>query len=317
MGWLTERFGIDVPVVGTPMAGVSGGRLAAAVSAAGGLGMIGVGQAATPAWIEEQAEVAAASGRPFGIGLFGWALPTRPEQLEASIGAGPALLSISFGPYADHVATVRDAGIVLATQAGTLQEARAAEAAGVELVVARGLEGGGHGRNDVGTLTLLQAVLAAVQTPVMAAGGITLASGLAAVLAAGAVGAWVGTAFIACPEAETTEPARRRILGAGETDTAYGRVFDIGQRLDWPPQYGGRALRNSFFDRWVGREDELAAEDGAPQELREARRRGDFDVAPVYAGQGVGLVREARPAEEVVAELARGVDLVRSAGRGP
>ncbi len=315
MGWLAERLGLEVPVVSAPMAGVSGGRLAAAVSAAGALGMIGVGQAATPEWISEQSDLARVGGKPFGIGLFGWCLPARPEQLEAALAARPALLSISFGPFEEHVASVRDAGIVMATQAGTLEEARAAEAAGVDVVVARGLEGGGHGRNEVGTLALLQAVLDAVGVPVMAAGGISLASGLAAVLAAGAVGGWVGTAFIACPEAETAEPARARLLAAGETDTAYGRVFDIAQRLDWPPQYGGRALRNVFFERWVGREDELAAHDGAPDELGEARRRGDFDVAPIYAGQGVGMIAQARPAAAVVAELARGVELLRGAAR--
>jgi nitronate monooxygenase len=315
VGWLTERLGLEVPVVSAPMAGVSGGRLAAAVSSAGALGMIGVGQATTPEWITEQSDLARASGKPFGIGLFGWSLPTRPEQLDAALAARPALLSISFGPFEEHVARVRAAGIVMATQAGTLEEARAAEAAGVDVVVARGLEGGGHGRNEVGTLVLLQAVLESARVPVMAAGGISRASGLAAVLAAGAVGGWVGTAFIACPEAETTEAARSRLRAAGETDTVYGRVFDIGQRLDWPPQYGGRALRNAFFDRWEGREDELAADVAAPDELREARRSADFDVAPIYAGQGVGLIAEARPAAAVVAELARGLDCLREAAR--
>jgi nitronate monooxygenase len=313
VGWLTERLGLEVPVVSAPMAGVSGGRLAAAVSSAGALGMIGVGQATTPEWITEQSDLARASGKPFGIGLFGWSLPTRPEQLDAALAARPALLSISFGPFEEHVARVRAAGIVMATQAGTLEEARAAEAAGVDVVVARGLEGGGHGRNEVGTLVLLQAVLESARVPVMAAGGISRASGLAAVLAAGAVGGWVGTAFIACPEAETTEAARARLRAAGETDTVYGRVFDVGQRLDWPPQYGGRALRNAFFDRWEGREDELAADVAAPDELREARRSADFDVAPIYAGQGVGLIADARPAAAVVAELAMGLDRLREA----
>jgi nitronate monooxygenase len=313
VGWLNERLGLEVPVISAPMAGVSGGRLAAAVSSAGALGMIGVGQATTPEWITEQSDLARVSGKPFGIGLFGWSLPTRPEQLEAALAARPALLSISFGPFEEHVARVRGAGIVMATQVGTLEEARAAEAAGVDVVVARGLEGGGHGRNEVGTLVLLQAVLEAARVPVVAAGGISRARGLAAVLAAGAVGGWVGTAFVACPEAETTEAARARLLAAGQTDTVYGRVFDIGQRLDWPPQYGGRALRNAFFDRWEGREDELAADVAAPDELYEARRSADFDVAPIYAGQGVGLLDEARPAGAVVAELARGLDLLREA----
>ncbi len=308
MSWLTETLGLEVPIVSAPMAGVAGGRLAGAVSAAGGLGMIGVGPATRPEWIAQQSEIARASGRPFGIGLLAWSLSSRPDQLEAALSARPGLLSISFGPYEEHVETVRAAGVVMATQVGTPDEARAAEAAGVDVVVARGLEGGGHGRNDVGLLTLLQVVLDEVSVPVMAAGGIVRPSGVSAVLAAGATGAWVGTAFLACPEAETTDEARARILDAGGTSTAYGRVFDIGQRLEWPPEYGGRALRNGFFERWEGREAALVRDDGAAEELRDARGRRDFDVAPIYAGQGVGMVAASRPAADVVAELAGGLE---------
>ncbi len=183
------------------------------------------------------------------------------------------------------------------------------------MLVARGGEGGGHGRNDVATLPLLQAVLDAVTVPVLAAGGVGTARGLAGVLAAGAAGAWVGTAFLACTEAATSAGARELLLAAADTDTVYGRVFDVGQRLGWPPQYGGRALRNGFFDRWVGREAELAADDVAAAELRAARERGDFDVAGVYAGQGVSLLRAERAAADVLREFAGAEGLLdRAAG---
>ena len=215
----------------------------------------------------------------FGVGLMAWALAQDDALVDVIVAEAPALVSVSYGPYERWVAPLQDAGIVVATQAGTLGEAVAAEQAGVDVLVARGGEGGGHGRNDVATLPLLQAVLDAVTVPVLAAGGIGTARGLAAVLAAGAAGAWVGTAFLACTEAATSAGARELLLAAADTDTAYGRVFDVGQRLAWPPQYGGRALRNGFFDRWVGREDELAADDVAAAELRAARERGDFDVA--------------------------------------
>ena len=164
-------------------------------------------------------------------------------------------------PYVDRL---RDAGIRVTVQAGTVEEARRAEAAGADFVVARGAEGGGHGRNDVGTLPLLQAVLEAVDVPVVAAGGIGTARGLAAVLAAGAAGAWVGTALLTAREAGTPAAARRGCWLAGEvTGTAYGRVFDVAQRLGWPEEFGGRALRNAFFDRWEHRLDELATDDAA------------------------------------------------------
>jgi nitronate monooxygenase len=311
---LTERFGIAVPVVAAPMAGVSGGRLAAAVSAAGGLGMIGCGPAATPERVREQCDLARQGGL-FGVGLMAWALARDDAVVEVVAEVAPALVSVSFGPYERWVEPLRAAGVVVATQVGTRDEALAAEQAGVDLLVARGGEGGGHGRNALSTLTLLQEVLDAVAVPVVAAGGIGTARGLAAVLAAGAEGAWVGTAFMACPEAGTSDAARQRLLRAAGTDTAYGRVFDVGQRLPWPPEYGGRALRNAFFDRWVGREDELHADDAAAAELEEARRAGDFDVASLYAGQGVGMLRSERPASEVVQELAGAAALLERAAR--
>jgi nitronate monooxygenase len=306
---LTDRFDLAVPVVGAPMAGAAGGRLAAAISSSGALGMIGVGAEPT-SWIAEQGRIAAASGRAWGIGLLAWALETSPELLDAVVDLAPPLVSVSFGPYERHVATLKQAGSTVATQAGTLDEARAAEQAGVDFIVARGGEGGGHGRNDVATLPLLQAVLDQVGVPVLAAGGIATARGLAAVLAAGAAGAWVGTPFLACPESTVAPAARDRILAADETGTSYGRVFDIGYRLGWPARYGGRALRNRFFDSWVGREADLATDDDAHAELMTAREAEDFDTACIYAGQSVGLVERSRPAAEVVADLAGAAELL-------
>lgn len=311
--WLTERWDLDVPVVGAPMAGAGGAALAAAVSGAGALGMFGIGHRVTGEQVLAQCGVAAAGGRPYGVGLMAWALAQDRAPLDAVLQARPALVSVSYGPYAEHVRELQAAGIAVATQVGTLAEASEAAGAGVDVVVARGGEGGGHGRDDVSTLVLLQAVLDEVRTPVLAAGGVATARGLAAVLAMGAVGGWVGTAFLACTEATTTPAARARLIQARETDTAYGRVFDVGQRLAWPPEYGGRALRNDFFDRWTGREEELAADDDAVAELAAARAAGDLATAYVYAGQGAGLLSRERTAAEVVADLAGAADLLRQA----
>jgi nitronate monooxygenase len=312
--WLTERLGLAVPVVAAPMAGVSTGRLTAAVSTAGGLGMLGVGPTSTPDRVREQCAVARTGG-PFGVGLLAWTLAQDDALVDVVAGEAPALVSLSYGPYERWIAPLQAAGIVVATQVGTLGDAVAAEQAGVDLLVARGGEGGGHGRNDVATLPLLQAVLDAVQVPVLAAGGIGTARGVAAVLAAGAAGAWVGTAFLACTEAATSAAAPQLLLAAADTDTAYGRLIDVGKRLAWPPEYGGRALRNAFFDRWVGREDELAGDDVAAAELRAARASGDLDVACVYAGQGVALLRAEKTAADVVGELAGAEDLLARAAR--
>src|SRR5579875_3120585 len=296
---LTDMLGVEVPVIGAPMAGVAGGRLAAAVTAGGGLGMIGVGSAARPEAIIAEAAKARAAGARFGIGLMAWALARRPEEFDAALEAGPALVSVSFGDAGPWLSRLREAGIRSATQVGDAEEAR-------------GAEGGGHGRDAVATLPLLQEVLDAVDVPVLAAGGVATARGLAAVLAAGAAGAWVGTALLSCPETASTPAARARIRATPATGTVYTRVFDVAQRIGWPPGYGGRALANDFTRRWSGREEELAGDEQARQQLAAARERDDYDTACIYAGQGVGLVTAERPAAAVVRDLAAGAeDLLR------
>lgn len=306
--WLTEQFDLSVPVVCAPMAGVAGGRLAAAVSSAGALGMIGVRPGASEQWLDQQLELAAAPGRPFGVGLIGWSIEEADPLLARVIAARPAMVAISFGEITEHVAPLHDAGIVVAGQVGNLDEALAADAVGVDIIVARGGEGGGHGRNEIATLPLLQLVLEAVDTPVLAAGGIGTHRGLAAVLAAGAQGGWIGTAFMTCPEADTPAESRHAVLEAGAGDTVYSRVFDLAQGVPWPAQFGGRSLVNEVTRRWAGREQELAS--GGPaavalgDQISSAKAAGDAAFAPVYAGQSAGLVETSRPAAEVVAGLA-------------
>ena len=299
--WLTRTLGVRAPLIQAPMAGVSEGLLAGAVSRAGALGMIGVGPGWSPAYLLEQAQLAGAAGRPYGIGLLAWSLEQEPAPLDAVLESDATLVSVSFGSSERPLQRLKDAGKLVTTQVGNLDEARRAEAAGVDFIVARGREGGGHGRDDLGTLALLQIVLDGVEVPVVAAGGVATARGLSAVLAAGAVGAWVGTAFLCCRESAYPAASRERLIAADDMATAYGRVFDVAQRAAWPSEYGGRALRNAFFDEWVGREDELAADPSALEQYADARRRRDFDTAVIYAGQGVALLRAETSAAEVVA----------------
>jgi nitronate monooxygenase len=298
--WLKERFGLGVPVVGAPMANVSGGKLTAAISAAGGLGMLGAGSAVTADWIRTEGAVAAAGGNPYGIGLMAWSVDERPEHLAAVLELRPALVSLSFGDYTPYVEVLQKEGIVVATQAGTVADARQAIDAGVDVIVARGAEAGGHGRNEVATLPLLQAILDLTDRPVLAAGGISGPRGLAAVLAAGAAGGWIGTAFLTCVEALTSEPVRRRVIEADETDTVYGTVFDAASRAGWPDEFGGRALRNDFFDSWVGREEELKTKDSGHADYVEGTRAADPTRASIYAGQGVGALTGQPTAAEVL-----------------
>ena len=290
-----------VPVISAPMAGPGGGRLAHAVSRAGGLGTIGVAPNRSPEWIEQEAAVARAGGTPYGIGLLAWCLPDAPHQLDAVLALRPALVSVSFGEYAAPVRRLREAGITTATQDCSVGDLDEALDAGVDVIVVRGAEGGGHGRNAMATLPLLQLVLERTDLPVYAAGGILNHRGLAAVLAAGAAGAWVGTAFLGCVESDGS-PAAKAALFAAER-TGYGRVFDVAQQAAWPREYGGRAVANAYFDEWVGREDDL--DDAARDRFRAGVAAGDFSVAHAYAGEGVAAVTGEVTAADVVAELAR------------
>ncbi len=291
------------------MAGVSGGGLAAAVSGAGGLGMVGPGPATEASWLEAACETARAAG-DFGVGLMAWALEGRPELLAACVAARPALVSVSYGPYERFLEPLREAGCAVTTQVGTVEEARRALDAGLDLLVVRGAEGGGHGRGEVSTLPLLQQVLDVVDVPVLAAGGIAGARGLAAALAAGAAGVWVGTAFMLCPEATTSASVRARLLAASSDGTSYSSVYDRGQRLGWPAEYGGRYLRTGFSDAWEDRVAEIGADDEAFAAIEAARAVGDGDALPVYAGQAVGVLVAERRAAEVVFDLGLGVDLL-------
>jgi nitronate monooxygenase len=195
--------------------------------------------------------------------------------------------------------------------------ARRAADAGVDVLVARGAEGGGHGEPKVGTLPLLEAVLDAVSVPVLAAGGISSARGLAAVLAAGASAAWMGTAFAACTESLSSESARDALVRAAETDTVTTRVFDVLLGYPWPDRFPERVLRNEFSERWSGREEALASDSDARAAFTVAFTAGDRRIAHVDAGQGVGLLRGVRPAGEVVQRLSAGAAALLSAWAPP
>lgn len=293
---LTQEWGLRHPIVLAPMGGWSGGALAAAVSAAGGLGMLGVtSNAPTTEWIAEQASVAraGAGGEPFGIGLMVWMLERRPELFDAAVAEAPAVLSLSFGDPSPWVERGHAAGARVVCQVSDAAQAERAAAAGADALVAQGTDAGGH-TGAVGTLPLLQLVLEVGEReglPVLAAGGIVTGAGLAAVIAAGAAGGWIGTRFMATPESAGSDAAKARLLAAGERDTVHTRVYDVAQGIPWPPEYPGRALRSAFSDTWHGREDALH-DAGA-----------SLDEPVLYAGQGAGAVRELVPAGALVEDL--------------
>jgi nitronate monooxygenase len=299
---LTRWFDLDTPVIGAPMAGVSGGDLARAVSAAGGLGMIGISGSHSADFVTEQCAVPAADLLPFGVGLMIWVLETRPDLLEATIAAGPSLVSVSFGDPAPYVGPLHDAGIAVCTQVNTTDDVRRALDAGIDIVVVQGTEAGGHtGRRAM--LPLLQETLAMTDRPVVAAGGIATGRGMAAALVAGAAGVWIGTPLLSCTEGLNAPALRDRVRAASGDETVLTRAFDVAEGAAWPERWPGRALVNDFSREWHGREDELRETPDARRLVVEGRRSGDPVHAPVYAGESVGLVTTERSASDVVREL--------------
>lgn len=299
----SQSIGLRAPIINAPMGGVAGCELATAVSKAGGLGMIGLGSAGTVEQLNRYLDGLCSLDQPFGIGLLGWAISAQPELLCTALAAKPALLSVSFGTDWDWVDQAHAAGVAVATQVGDVRSALHAVDAGVDVVVARGAEAGGHGEPRVGTLPLLAAVLDALDVPVIAAGGIGSGRALAAVLAAGASGAWVGTAFSACPESRLSDEARLALLSADETQTTTSRSFDIAMGYPWPSHQPERVLRNQFTTRWDGFESKLAADYQARQTLTEAIAAEDYRIAPVNAGQGVSAITAVTPAVQLIEQM--------------
>ena len=299
----SRSLGLRAPILNAPMGGVAGSALATAVSNAGGLGMIGMGSAGSVEALRAQLRGLSRLDRPFGIGLLGWAVETEPQLLSAALEACPTIVSVSFGDDLGWIRRTHDAGVLAVTQVADVRGALRAVQAGVDVVVARGLEGGGHGEFRVGTLPLLATILDRVDVPVIAAGGIASGRGLAAVLAAGASAAWVGTAFSVCPESMLADGAREAVVNATNTDTVTTRVFDVAAGYPWPPHQPERVLRNTFSDRWDGHEGELLRDPGALAEVAAATAAGDFRVAPVNAGQGVSSITAVLTAAELIEQL--------------
>jgi nitronate monooxygenase len=308
---LTKFFGIEHPILLAPMAMISGGRLAAAVTASGGLGLIGGGYGDLD-WLHR--EFGLAEGAKVGCGFITWSLARNPDLLDMVLAQQPATVMLSFGelrPFADRI---RAAGVPLIAQVQTLEHARQALDAGAHILAAQGSEAGGHGMSARSTFTLVPEVVDIVaerspDTLVLAAGGVADGRGLAAALALGADGALVGTRFWAAPEALVSPRAHQRAIRAVGDDTFRTQVYDAVRQLDWPAEYNERAIGNSFLDRWHGNEAQLSASlPEAIETFEKAVAAEDFDAAAILVGEAVGLIREVRPAADIVRDMVRGAN---------
>jgi nitronate monooxygenase len=299
---LTDMFRLSVPVVLAPMAGVSGGLLAAAVSNAGGLGLVGGGYG-DPAWLaREIALVRSATRRHWGVGLITWAVDT--AIVEQVLASGPSAVMLSFGDPRPFGRLINSAGCRLICQVQDIEGAILAQEAGADLIIAQGSEAGGHG-GVRSTLPLVPAVVDLVApTPVLAAGGIADGRGLAAALMLGAHGALLGTRFYASNEALGSSRAKQRITGSLGLSTTRTRVFDMVRGYDWPEAYTGRALKNDFTDVCHGQEAALRqALPARKAAYLKAVAAEDCDTAVVWAGEGVDLITHVEDAATIVARL--------------
>lgn len=298
---LTQTLGIEHPILLAPMDLVSGGRLAGAVSQAGGLGMLGGGYG-DGEWIES--EWARAGNARIGCGFITWSLAKQPHVLDAALAHRPAAVMLSFGDPRPFAPAIRAAGARLICQVQNLAQAREASDAGADVIIAQGSEAGGHGMTEPLFTLLPQVVDACPDVPVVAAGGIADGRGLAAAMMLGAEGALLGTRFYASQEAEGHPAAKQRIVEAGGGQTIRSIVFDLSRRNRWPGAYTGRLLRNAHMDRWLGHEAELEARaEEIGRDYAAARARGDFDIAGVIAGEACALIHDIPPAGEIVTRI--------------
>jgi nitronate monooxygenase len=304
---LTDRFKIEHPILSAPMGFVGGGRLAAAATQAGGLGLIGGGYGDAD-WLTREFD--AAGNARIGCGFITWSLAHKPELLDLVLQHAPAALMLSFGTPAPFAETIKRAGVPLICQVQTLAHAREAVAAGADVIVAQGGEAGGHSGYRA-TLTLTPEIadyLAATApgTLLVAAGGIADGRGLAAALMLGADGVLIGSRLMASAEALTPPGFLNAIMAADGDGTVKTSVIDVVRSYDWPPGFAGRALRTRFVAEWHGREDLLtdpATKAAEYERYWRAFRAGDSEESGVFMGEAVGLIRDAPPVAQVIARI--------------
>jgi nitronate monooxygenase len=310
----TRILGIECPVAQAPMGGSVTVDLIAAVAGAGGLGMQGVSWHERSDLTAEIKAIRQRTERPFAANLcLEW---DQHERLAVCLDAGVPVISLFWGDPAPYFPSLRAAGVKTIVTVGSADEAKHAADLGADILCAQGFEAGGHVWSRTATMVLLPAVVDAVAPlPVIAAGGIADGRGLAATLTLGGAGVWVGTRFLATPEADAHEDWKRRIVDAAETETVHTELFDLG----WP-NAAHRVLRNSTFDRWEaagcpapgarpGEGEPVAYQpDGTALTRYSADSprpgaTGDVEATCLYAGQSVGLVHDIVPAGALVKRI--------------
>jgi len=302
---LTEKLGIDHPVIQAPMAFAAGGKLASAISQAGGLGLIGGGYGDAQ-WLDEQFKEAGNSS--VGCGFITWSVAKQPELLTQTLARKPKAIFLSFADPAPFAEEIKASGTSFICQVQRLEHAEHAVECGADIIVAQGTEAGGHGAERA-TTTLITEVadMLAKRSPdtlLCAAGGIGDGRGLAASLMLGADGILVGSRFWATNEALVGPNMHQASIYATGDQTIRSSVMDIARKIDWPEAYSCRVLQNRFTDRWhTDLENLIANADEEAAKWRAAWQADDPQGSNTFVGEVTGLIHDIRPAVEIMESM--------------
>lgn len=304
---LCDVLGVEHPVIQAGM-GIfgSGAELAAAVSNAGGLGTVGGTGRALDDFERELRRAAELTSRPYAVNLTQPWLQENPAWFDAAVAARPKVISMALGDPGDLVARAHDAGSLFMQQVTTVEQARQVADRGVDIIIAQGTEGGGFTGRIAGIVLVPQVVDAVAPLPVVAAGGIVDGRSLAAALMLGAVGANIGTRFLASEEASVSPAWKQAIVEAGADDAVKAEVWDAifpkpgGGAFDVVP----RSLRTAFIDEWQARLDDARREaERLAGEIGTAIVENRMEEFVPFTGQAAGRIMDIRPAAEILREL--------------
>ena len=313
---ICDLLGCDVPILSAGMGGVARSDLVAAVSAAGGFGILGMVREAPEFIAQEIAAVRARTARSFAVNLIPAA--TDPALFDAELGvcldrAVPAMCFF-WDVVPAAVARAKAAGCLVLHQVGSLQAALAAESAGADVLIVQGVEAGGHVHGTVAALILVEQVARAVSIPIVASGGFATGASLIAALALGAQGIHCGTAFLVTVESFAHDDHKARIVAAMAEDTVYTDAFT----LNWPPHAPVRVLRNSVTDTLghslMGHHPdrlphEVIAHDAGRPLLKYSTdsplrtTTGNLEAMAIYAGQSAALITSLPTAADRIATI--------------
>jgi enoyl-[acyl-carrier protein] reductase II len=298
-------FGIRYPLIQAGMVWASGWELASAVSKAGGLGLLGAGSMYPDVLREQIRKCRAATDKPFGVNLP-LLYPDLDKHLQIIKEEGVRIVFTSAGNPKTYTTALKAAGITVVHVVSSSKFALKAQEAGCDAVVAEGFEAGGHnGREETTSMVLIPLVRAAVTIPVIAAGGIATGRQMLAAMILGADGVQIGSRFVATPEASSHAAFKKAVIESAEGDT----------HLMMKPLVPVRLLKNAFYQRVAEAEARGAGKEELQQLLGRGRAKkgmfeGDLEEGELEIGQAAALIREIKPAKEVVEEIVKECEIV-------